>query len=476
MLKDIYWRKYPLDLLNDENMLYIESLMPKQYKYAPYMFYITALKIADDDGVFNLDDGIIFARLMRIDNVSLVFTIANLMRKRNIIYRLFDDAAYCGLVDWEYPKQKARTLDERRRVVEAKLRQEEAKGYSHSDFPTDSCAGKCNDIPQANQKAPQTCDGKRRNAVQQRTEAGPASESQQADAQKMDDKNQKNVVKTVYDDKIAKNVVKNKKTEREKEEREQRDLQANVISHTHTEKREITETEERDRKEQADSSGLQGPPLPTCEESITDVAEKELTETTETEDDTQSLRSNPDERESALPLQVISEQDRGALLEYLEAFFVKNCYGFKPKQAANAMRKLAAAIESLSDEVNPPETIAAFMCKEFENMTKGKHGKYWMDIPLLPSNMIKPRVWQELVQYAGKILATKANAKKFEDAMQQAKEDYEEDHKQVCDEIEGEYLKYNISPDDPNKVAKLLHEKSIEHKQQEELPADVDIF
>lgn len=474
MLKDIYWRKYPLDLLNDENMLYIESLMPEQYKYAPYMFYITALKIADDDGVFNLDDGIIFARLMRIDNVSLVFTIANLMRKRNIIYRLFDDAAYCGLVDWEYPKQKARTLDERRKVVEAKLRAEEAKGYSHSDFPTDSCAGKCNDIPQAVQEAPQSGDGKRRNAVQQRQIKGPASESQQADAQKMDDKKQKNVVKTVYDDKNTKNVVKNEKTERE---REQRDLQANVNSHTHTEKREITERQERDRTEPDDSSGHGGPTLSPGEQSTADVAEKELTETTESENDTQSLRSNPSEQESAQPSQVINEQERGALYDYLEAFFVKNCYGFNKKQAANAMRKLAAAIESLSDEVNPPETIAAFMCKEFENMTKGKHGKYWMDIPLLPSNMIKPRVWQELVQYAGKILATKANAKKFEDAMKQAMQASEDDHKQVCDEIEGEYLKYNISPDDPNKVAKLLHLKSAEQNaQQQELPADVDIF
>ena len=47
MLRDVYWRQYPIDLLSDDKMTYIESFMPEEYKYAPYMFYITALKIDD---------------------------------------------------------------------------------------------------------------------------------------------------------------------------------------------------------------------------------------------------------------------------------------------------------------------------------------------------------------------------------------------------------------------------------------------
>ena len=106
MLKDIYWRRYPIDLLNDDKMLYIESLMPEKLKYAPYMFYITALKLADDDGVFDLEDGVIFARLMRVPDVQIVFEVANLMRQRKVIYRLLDDSNYCGLTDWEYAKNE----------------------------------------------------------------------------------------------------------------------------------------------------------------------------------------------------------------------------------------------------------------------------------------------------------------------------------------------------------------------------------
>ena len=100
MLRDVYWRQYPIDLLNDEKMGYIESQMPAGYEYAPYMYYITALKLADDDGIFDLDDGIIFARLMRVDNIQIVFDITNLMRQYKIIYRLSDDSNLCGIVDW----------------------------------------------------------------------------------------------------------------------------------------------------------------------------------------------------------------------------------------------------------------------------------------------------------------------------------------------------------------------------------------
>ena len=63
MLRDVYWRQYPIDLLTDEKMMAIECKMPAGLEYAPYMFYITALKLANNDGVFNLDDAEIIAVL-----------------------------------------------------------------------------------------------------------------------------------------------------------------------------------------------------------------------------------------------------------------------------------------------------------------------------------------------------------------------------------------------------------------------------
>ena len=115
MLRDVYWRQYPIDLLSDDKMTYIESFMPEEYKFAPYMFYITALKLADDNGIFDLEDGIIFARLMRVKSRALVFQIANLMRQHKIVYRLSDDTTLMQIADWTYSDKKVRTAEERRR-------------------------------------------------------------------------------------------------------------------------------------------------------------------------------------------------------------------------------------------------------------------------------------------------------------------------------------------------------------------------
>ena len=155
MLRDVYWRQYPIDLLSDDKMTYIESFMSEEYKYAPYMFYITALKLADDNGIFDLEDGIIFARLMRVKSRALVFQIANLMRQHKIMYRLSDDTMLMQIADWTYSDKKIRTAEERRRIVADKIAKERAKkaAYSQEDFTTDGCAGKHNDVPQSEEPA-----------------------------------------------------------------------------------------------------------------------------------------------------------------------------------------------------------------------------------------------------------------------------------------------------------------------------------
>ena len=62
MLNDVAWRKMPTDILTNETMTYIESQMPAGFEYAPFMFYQAALKKCDDDGIFDIGDGIIFSR------------------------------------------------------------------------------------------------------------------------------------------------------------------------------------------------------------------------------------------------------------------------------------------------------------------------------------------------------------------------------------------------------------------------------
>ena len=178
------------------------------------------------------------------------------------------------------------------------------------------------------------------------------------------------------------------------------------------------------------------------------------------------------------------KNDESGLLSYLNEFFVKNCYGFKPKQSVAAINKLVDEILLLSDDVNPPETVASVMCSEFKKMCEGQREKYWNRMPLLPANMIKPRAWAELVQYAGKILATSQNQDKFFIAAERARNECEAEKELVGDAMRQEYLKYNISPDDPQAQKLLLMAKSREQEAarkakedtEDTLPAGTDIF
>ena len=462
MLRDVYWRQYPIDLLNDEKMGYIESQMPAGYEYAPYMYYITALKLADDDGIYDLDDGIIFARLMRVKDTQLVFDVTNLMRKYKIIYRLSDDSNLCGIVDWTYSDKKKRTLAERKQAAANAIERERAKSISTKDFGPAGCAGKCNDIPQST-----ACAGGC-NDIPQGPENKPKCEAAAAPAFTQsavffmpdDDKNRKNVVINADDDKSGENVT---------------DIQTDSTNNTIQEEHTNTHTQ------QATGFGpIEGPPPAACQNSIPAVAE---TQNPETENQTEIQNANPSGGISMLVDEAMmndqeeSEKQNTALFDYLNDFFVKNCYGYKPKQSAKAIQDLSARIQELSDEMNPAVEVAAVLCGEYKKMTEGQRSDYWKGQPLLPAYMIKPRCWMELIQYAGKILATKRNESKFEKAMAEAKEKADADRDEIKQWINSEYEKYGINPESPAATAELIRAKSLEQTEVEtetqQIPEDI---
>lgn len=452
MLRDVYWRQYPIDLLNDEKMGYIESKMPAGYEYAPYMYYITALKLADDDGIFDLDDGIIFARLMRVDNIQIVYDVTNLMRQYKIIYRLSDDSNLCGIVDWSYSDKKKRTLAERKQAAANAIERERAKSMSTKDFTPAGCAGKCNDIPQST-----ACVGKCNDIPQ-----GPGNKPQvpSQDAQNVqqpavffvpeDDKNAKNVVIKPDDDKSGENVT---------------DIQTDSTNNT------VQEVQTHTHIQQTTGYGLPESPTPlVCQNNIPAIAD---TQNSETENQTDSQQAACSGDAAMLAQQALTQGEENpekkdtALFDYLNNFFVKNCYGYKPKQSASAIQRLAEEVLNLSDEVNPAVDVAAVLCGEYKKMCEGARGEYWKGQPVLPAYMLKPRCWMELLQYAGKILATKSNQNKFEKAMADAKAKAEADSDKIAEIINAEYTKYGIDPNAPNATLLLMRAKNLAGKQEE---------
>lgn len=466
MLRDVYWRQYPIDLLTDEKMMAIECKMPAGLEYAPYMFYITALKLANNDGVFNLDDAEIIARLMRINHIEnsrqLVIDIANLLMKYKIIYRIGIDNNFAGLVDWSNGPndKKPKTMEERRRAIADAIEKEKSKTVCTQDFSLDGNAGKRNDVPQS-----ESCAGRHNDVPQANTDQpGKRNDVPAADSQKLgvtapqtgvfllpeNDKNAQNVELNAMDDKNAQNV--------EHTQTIHTDNTTQEVNNTHTQ----TQTDSADTDKQPSGSGHIESPTPESCKDRPAVAEKRP--------DTNNKNSKAEcstqvdlLAEQALALgEDDSERNDNALFDYLADFFVKNCKGFRVKQSVKALRELLGKIQDVSDEVNPPLEVASVLCSEFKKMCAGERNKYWKDLPLLPSYMIKPRCWIELMQYAGKILATNAQQNKFWSSMEQAAKECEADREEVQETIQQEFRRYKINPDAPDATRQLIEAKSRE--------------
>lgn len=446
MLRDVYWRQYPIDLLSDDKMACVEAMLPDEQKHIPYMIYIAALKLCDDNGVFDIDDGVVLARLTRVKDVQIIFNVVNLMRQRKILYRLFDQSTLCGLVDWTYADKKPRTIDERRKLVAEKIQKEQARAGVDKDFT----------LP-GTQAAPM----QQQYTAPAASTAAPVQEAETAPAPQdflcaKNDKNAKNVVISGMDDKNAKNVD---------------TLQYNTVQDNKTEQTDNTNIQTNTHTiQQAPGYALpEGAPPDACQNTKA-VGLKIQTPDTENSNINTSENVNCDNEISKLAEMAWNEsrsggeeKDTGQLEVYLNDFFVKNCYGaYKKELSGKAIKALISEILALSDDVNPPETVASVLCSEFKKLCEGQREKYWQGTPMLPAYMIKPRILAEIIQYAGKILATAQNEKKFLEAAKKAQEESEKDKELVYDAVREEYVKYNIDPEDPNAQKLLLMAKSRE--------------
>jgi hypothetical protein len=119
----------------------------------------------------------------------------------------------------------------------------------------------------------------------------------------------------------------------------------------------------------------------------------------------------------------------------------------------------------VSDEVNPPVEVAGVLCSEFKKMCEGGRSEYWKGQAMLPAFMTKTRCWMELMQYAGKILATNNASNKFMAEAQKAEADYKAEQNKISVAMREEYLKYNINPDAPDANFQLIRAKSIEQEE-----------
>lgn len=128
-MNDLAWRKFPVNTIRNEDLDYIAFLMPQELQTAPFMFYMTAICKCDDDGVFDIEDGVIFARLMRIPNrPEVVYEIAKYMTQRRILTQVIPGSSIFMITDWDAPDRrgvvKTKSAEERRTIIAQKIEAE----------------------------------------------------------------------------------------------------------------------------------------------------------------------------------------------------------------------------------------------------------------------------------------------------------------------------------------------------------------
>jgi len=398
-----------VDLLTDENLSYIVDLLPPELATAPYMFYLAALKNADDDGAFDLDDGVVFSRLMKIGTPQNVFDIANLMMERRIITRV-DKSTMCLILDWDYaPNEIPRTLEQRRKQVRDKIAQAEKLAESQMFSARDKIAPK--DEPSF--FCPEN------------------------------DKNAKNVTINSFGDSFCGNVTVPREKETERLERLETKRPDEIKKDTHTQIQDRLETGEKKEppaKDFADESFYGG-----GEEKNGQPEEKP--DNTETQDFWLDVPEAGDEKDTA------GRSGQGNSVtprEVLILFFAKVCKGFNALSYHVQLDELAKRMKALSDERNPPDIVAEVFCQQFEKLVSDG---YYKDMPLLPDNMLKPAVYNRLNAMVGRILFVGGSKKNpwLEEWVKQCA-----DFKPEGNPIEDGYRKYGIDPSSPNAYVQLL--------------------
>lgn len=432
-MTDLSWVKLPKNIITDEILDYISAMLPAHLKFAPYMFMLAIYKKIDDMGSFDLEDGLIFSRMMKLDRPEDVFLVANLFLKRGIITRIKDTT--CMLTDWEViqkPNIKApRTAEERREKIRQQI---EAKNKDNSF-----------DIFAEYQK---------------QTSTDPIFFVSN------NDKNGENVVNNFYDDKNGENVV-NVKKEREKE----REIETERQKETEREEfrqiefREIEKKDTHTEREAPSSySELSGAKekQETTEEEIQEETEEILESVLQAldgvvvEGETENIKNERTER-SGLAVKI--EEVKTQVTE----FFTKFDYAFNKSSQNGLLEQLASRIIELEDDYNSVKDITSVILSQFKKLTESDG--YFKDYPLTLEGLLKPGAYTHVLAKASKILVTqKEQSQKWIEQFTRTQQDLHEIKiAKECGKFDEIYTQYNISSDDPNRVAKLLQAKAAEN-------------
>lgn len=445
-MTDLAWRKFPVNTIRNEELDYVASFLKKELACAPYMFYMTAICKCDDDGVFDVEDGVMFSRLMRIGSPEEVLMIANMMQQRHIITQILPESSYYMFTDWEAPERrgviKSRTAEERRRAVAAKIEAEKKNRltFQKTEYPkpTETWIAppdvQFESVCHQNDRVFVPTDHNHQDGA---VAAACAAAFFCPDA-----------------DKIQKNVV---MTERERETerpREREDIEREEKTHT--------ENTEDMRVEAGTACGpLEGPPaIPAEEKRAADTKPEEKTDIPEEAIDP-AVSSLADEAIGSIGEKgeaILMPEEMAELEEIAVDFFVRNSLIFNKEYDMHAINQLCDRCARLKTSKNPASVVMKTILRQFKIRATTK-GDYFYQCKITPQFLMTDNTWKSMLQAVSALLLTRDNSNPEWQFQMQSKNP--EEQRAIDNEMANECLHYGIDPDDPNRAGKLMAAKML---------------
>lgn len=422
------WAKIPTDLLENKLMLQAEKHLPKELNYAPVLFYLAGATKADDDGIFDIDDGTEFADLVKVNSPENIQKVASVMVQARIFAHVPNSSFYI-FTEWEYAtRQTSRTLSFRFQLAQKKAAQkaEEQSYFSVQSTKVDRVIKDNNYTENKNCNTIQESFDKCLNTIQGEKSAGDRIEEI-----------------------------------REDEIRQEKNIQ-DEIKTTHTR----IECEEGTAKQ---SSGFLDNP-PDCFAKKDEQKTEEKTENESLLEVPKNWRILP-ESENSETLQSENEKEKqDAIFEpkktvkELEDFFKTNNVAYNELKGSRLVEQIAKDIAKHCQNDDEAVVWAKRLCKEFKAMHDAPETDRWHNIPLMPAYMVKEAVWAQINTRVVRIYGTIKQPKAL-DVHEQAQKDYQEHLKDLENPTESpdaEYIRLGISPDDPDRIQKMLIKKAMQ--------------
>lgn len=464
-MADLAWRKFPVNTIRNEHLDYISFMLPQDLKCAPYMFYMTAVCTCDDDGVFDIDDGVIFSRLMRIGSPVDVFNIARYMVQYRVITQVVPGMNVFMITDWEAPERrgvpKSKTAEERRAYIAQRIEAERrAKApeytaplasFNSYPFPPDS-------QPQRTDFLDKTCEflKEQRGFIPADHPIPSMPESNHQDGAVAGA-----VASAFFCDLNDKNAKSVDETERERGDR--REIQTES-----TETKEIrkeTHTENTERLEEREATE----PTTPLESVSGSVAEETRQEETETEPKETELTSslaeealNTGSNSTVEASEKINEEtksnfnasEENELVEVINEFFVRNCITFDKSLDLVHVQEIIRRVKLLETEKNPAKIIIQTVLQQFRIRSQTKTD-YFYKCNVTPQFLLTPNTWSHMLSDASALLLRNGESKSAWSEQINTKRDMAQ-VQAISNDVEAQCIKYGIDPEDPQRMAKLL--------------------